>query len=81
MVIILISIIFFFLIDQYIAHFKSLILLAPTGPLRMTNLPPLPFVHSEFSIRNDPELSPYLQQVIIFYYYYYNYYYLLLLFN
>ncbi|KAG4089127.1 Creatinase/aminopeptidase [Neocallimastix lanati (nom. inval.)] len=50
--------------DQYIAHFKSLILLAPTGPLRMTNLPPLPFVHSEYSIRNDPELKPYLEQSI-----------------
>jgi len=29
----------------------------------MTNLPPLPFVHSEYSIRNDPELKPYLEQV------------------
>ncbi|KAI9015567.1 Erbb3 binding protein 1 [Hyaloraphidium curvatum] len=50
----------------YVAQFKCTVLVPPnsTMPLRITSCPPLPYVHSEFSILNDRDMGAILRTPI-----------------
>lgn len=48
---------------SFVAQFKCTVLIPPnsTMPLRVTSCPPLPYVHSEFSILNDRDMGAILR--------------------